>query len=431
MRIALVTDYYLPTLGGVQTAVKALAEALATAGHEVTVFCPLVGSEGAQAGTGDAPAAGTAVGVPEIVGLPVSPVFRPDGYPFAWSPRRIRAVLRREFVARGIEVVHTHSEMMAALAAVRTAQDLRIPVVHTMHGRIDVYTANVLPLPAVTTVLLAFLHSRQISHAGLRVDDDAAYTATRTARRMWRLMLAQSRASAHVVVPSQHFARKLRDRGVQTPITVLSNGLEGEVLTAVDAPAARVVGPGEPMRLVWVGRLSPEKRPDVMIRAAHGLSPGVVVDVYGDGVARSAIAKAAASAPVTLHGAVPRSEVLQAMRDAHVLVSSSVDFDNQPMVILEAVAAGLPVLHCDPDLAEVVPDGGGFLTPTPDADGIVAVIERLRRDPAIITVASRAMLSARAAVEQVAGPMIGVYQTALASGPRSTSDPRPPVGGLR
>lgn len=412
VRIALVTDYYPPTLGGVQTAVKALAEALSSAGHEVTVFCPL--APGAAAVDSAAPVAPSRA--PAVVGLPVSRVFRPDGYPFAWSPRQVRERLRQEFLRRGIEVVHTHSEMFAALGAIRAAQELALPVVHTMHGRIDVYTANVLPVPAVTTVLLAALHARQVSHAGLRVSGDAAYTATAVARRMWKLMLAQSRAAAHVIVPSAHFARKLVDQGVETPITVLSNGLEESVLAQVGTPVVRTLTPGQDLRIVWVGRLSPEKRPEVMVEAARGFPDGVVVDVYGDGVARSAVARAAVGAPVTLHGAVAHSEVLSAMRSAHLLVSSSVDFDNQPMVMLEAIATGLPVLFCDPDLAEVVPGGGGFPAPTPDAAGLADVVRRLRTTPALLADASAAMAAARASVAQPVAAVVSVYEQALTSG---------------
>lgn len=397
MRIALVTDYYLPTLGGVQTAVRALAESLTAAGHEAIVFCPLA----------------TPSTDPGVVGLPVSGVFRPDGYPFAWSPARLRGVLRREFAERRIDVVHTHSEMFAALGAVRAAQDLGLPVVHTMHGRIDVYTQHVLPLPSVTTGLLAFLHGRQVSAAGIRVRGDAPYTRSRSARRMWRVMLAQSRASAHVVVPSAHFAAKLRAQGVRTPITVLTNGIEPSVLEAIGTVSARTVQPVEPLRIVWVGRLSPEKRPEVLVRAAHDFPAGVQVDVYGDGVARSAITRAAEGAPITLHGSAPHDRVLAAMRSAHLLVSSSFDFDNQPMVMLEAIATGLPVLYCDPDLAEVVPEGGGFLAPTPDAAGLAAVVRLLRAEPAEITRASETMLAARSRVEQPTAELLAVYGSVL------------------
>lgn len=395
MRIALVTDYYLPTLGGVQTAVKSLREALTRVGHEVTVFCPL-----AQAGDDRS-----------IVALPTSRVFQPDGYPFTWPPRDAVALLRREFAERRIDVVHTHSEMFAALAGVRAARDLGIPVVHTMHGRVDVYTTSVVPLPRVTVPLLAALHSQQISHRGLRVRTGAPYTATSPARRMWRLMLAQSRASDQVIVPSTHFARKLEEQGVRTPVSVVSNGLEQSVLDRIGAPAERRLAPGDTLRLLWVGRLSPEKRPAVIAEAARSFGRDVSVDVYGDGLSRRSIERM--GTPLVLQGSVSQQEVLDAMRASHLLVSSSYDFDNQPMVMLEAAASGLPVLSCDPDLSEVVPAGGGFLTDMPDAAGITALVARLLREPEAITAASAAMIRARPEVAQRIDPVIEVYEAAI------------------
>ncbi len=397
MRIALVTDYYLPTLGGVQTAVKSLRESLTRAGHEVTVFCPLL----------------RASEDPSIVALPASPVFRPDGYPFTWPPRGARELLRRELAERRVDVVHTHSEMFAALAGVRAARDLGLPVVHTMHGRVDVYTTSVLPLPRVTVPLLAALHAAQISHRGLRVRADAPYTATSPARRMWRLMLAQSRASDHVIVPSTHFARKLTRQGVETPVTVVPNGLEQSVLDRIGAPLERRLTRADTLRLLWVGRLSPEKRPAVIADAARSFGPDVSVDVYGDGLSRRSIERM--DAPLTLHGSVSQQEVLDAMRASHLLVSTSYDFDNQPMVMLEAAASGLPVLLCDPDLGEVIPPGGGFVADTPDAEGITALVARLRSRPEAITAASAAMIRGRDRIGQRVDPVIAVYESAMSS----------------
>ena len=397
MRVALVTDYYLPTLGGVQTAVKALREGLEHAGHEVTVCCP-----------GDEPSAD-----PGIVTLPVSPVFRPDGYPFAWSPARARAVLRRELAARGVQVVHTHSEMFAALSGIRVARELGLPVVHTMHGRIDVYTASVLPAPALTTPLLTWLHHRQVPHSGVRVAAGAPYTASRVARRMWRLMVAQARASDHLVVPSAHFATKLAAVGMSTPTTVVSNGVEPSVLDRVGAPVVRQLTPGEELRALWVGRLSPEKRPEVFVAAVRQAGTGVQGTMFGDGVARVGVARAAGGTSVRVRGSVPQADVLAEMGRSHVLVSSSLDFDNQPMVILEAIASGLPVLYADPDLAEVVPGGAGFAAPTPDAAGLAEVLARLRREPELLTLASKAMIAARDTAAVQVEPMIRVYDSVV------------------
>ncbi|WP_341957556.1 glycosyltransferase [Microbacterium sp. LWH13-1.2] len=401
MRIAMVTDYYLPTLGGVQTVIKAHREALEHAGHEVFVFAPLA-----------EPSAD-----PHVVRLPTARGFAPDGYPFTWTPAAAAAALRDGLSMHRIEIVHVHTEMFAALAGFEAARALGIPIVQTMHGRIDVYTRSVLPLPSVTTALLAAMHRRRLSHDRARIDSTAAYAKTRMAQRMWRLMVSQANHADQVIVPSAHFAAKLVAQGVRTPLTVLSNGLESSVLDRVGAPTPRIVAPDEELRVVWCGRLSPEKRPQVFVDALRQ-SPGVRAEMFGDGVARRTVADAAADLPsgrLTVHGGVPQSRVLDGMRQAHVLVSTSLDFDNQPMVILEAIASGLPVIVTDPDLAEMLPDGGGIVTDTPDASGLAHALRALRDDPAAVRSMSTAAISHRDQVAQDThrDALIAVYRAAL------------------
>ena len=382
MRIALVSDYYLPTLGGVQTVVKAQLEGLRRAGHEATVFAPL-----ALPSQDDA-----------VVALPTSRRFHPDDYPFTWPPRQATALLAREFARRRIEVVHVHSEMFAALTAMRAARSLGLPVVFTVHGRVDVYTVNVLPMPAVSTALLAGLHGRFVSHANIPIPRDRPHTQTVAARRMWRLMVSQANAASHVAVPSAHLAAKLLDLGVTTPITVVPNAIEDSVIADIGNPVVRSREGGEPLRVMWCGRVSPEKRPEVFVDAATRFAPDVTSAVYGDGVSRAKVTAAASGTRVTLHGSVPQRDVLEAMREHHVFVSSSLNFDNQPMVMLEAIASGLPIVYCDPDLAETVPAQGSLLTRTPDADGIGHAIERIRSEKGLLESLSTATIGARDAV---------------------------------
>lgn len=401
----MVTDYYLPTLGGVQTAIKAHREELVGAGHDVVVFAPLASSSPD----------------PSVVRLPTARGFAPDGYPFTWPLRDAAAQLARDLA--GFDVVHVHTEMFAALAAYRAAATLGIPLVQTMHGRIDVYTRSVLPLPSITTTLLAGLHRRGLGAApGSRpvdLDPRAPYARTRTARRMWRLMVSQAQRADRVIVPSAHFAEKLVTQGVRTPVDVLSNGLEQTVLDAIGTPAVRWPDPGAPLRALWCGRLSPEKRPEVFLDAV-ALTPGVEAIMLGDGISRRAVVRAAArvgSDRVDVRGSVPQAEVLAAMRTADVLVSSSFDFDNQPMVLLEAVAAGLPVIVADPDLSETLPPDGHLVAARPDATGLAETLAVLRDDPARVASMSSAAIAHRPHVAQSAhrDELLGSYRAAAAA----------------
>jgi 1,2-diacylglycerol 3-alpha-glucosyltransferase len=373
MHIAMVTDYYLPTLGGVQTAIKATREALTQRGHQVTIFCPLL-----HPSTD-----------PDIVALPTSKVFKPDGFPFTWPTRAATAVLTAELVKRQINVVHVHSELFAALAGIRAAQNLRLPLIQSMHGRIDVYTAKVLPVPGPSTLLLATLHRRHLGHDSIPEHPEDLYMRTTAARRMWRLMINQANVADAVIVPSAHFADKLLRQGVKAPVHVISNVLEDSVVKSAGNPQLRNKTPQEPLRVMWCGRVSPEKRPEVFVEAVASAGDGVVANIYGDGVAaaklRRQIDRLGVGQRVHMHGGVPQSEVLKAMKHNHVFVSSSHDFDNQPMVILEALTSGMPIVVSDPDLAEGLPPGGFMVAATPSSHDLAAALSLLGNDAKLLS----------------------------------------------
>lgn len=427
----MVTDYYLPSLGGVQTAIKAAKETLESLGHQVTVFCPQFPAGIASSGTAPDSAPGTApthttpdettpAKAQGVVALPASPIFKPDGYPFTWPYKRTYQLLKTEFQARGIDVVHVHSEMLAALAGLRAARDLSLPCVQTMHGRVDVYSASVLPLPSLSTVLLARMHSARIPHT-LNPITDTAYNRGAVAQRMWRLMINQANFADHVVVPSSHFASKLAEQGVTRPLSVISNGLEDSALRRVGDSQPRVLSPGEPLRIMWCGRVSPEKRPDVFVSALTQMTSNFTVDLYGEGVAFAAtqrlVDSLGLSNRVTMHGSVPQEEVLAAMRQHHVFVSSSYDFDNQPMVLLEAMASLLPAVVSDPDLLEMFPEGSAITAFGPDATGLAATLDGLSADPSHIEQMSKSLIQASAAVSQDThvNALLDVYEQARAA----------------
>ncbi len=402
MHIAMFTDYYLPTLGGVQTSIKAQKEALELAGHTVTVFCPLT-----KPSTD-----------PTIVRLPTSRKFSPGGYPFVWPPQKAIKTARDELIKLGdIDIVHTHSEMGATIAGLVAGKELGIPLVQTMHGRIDVYTKH-LPAPVLMSHILEKLHSKHIQHLSIVKNDSSHYTKTALARRMWKIMVNQANFTNHVIVPSKHFADKLLKQGVTTPLSVLSNGLEDSVLQQLVRSKPRKLAKNQKLKILWCGRVSPEKRPIEFLKAVRFLK-NVEVSMYGDGVdmakVKRYIVRYHLEDRVTVYGGVPQKDILRAMASCHLFISTSYDFDNQPMVLLEAMAAGLPAMFCDPDMTEVVPAKGSTLTNSPDAQGIAESIEKLQDSPEQISHMSKAMLSSKkqAAQQSYTTQLLRIYATAI------------------
>ncbi len=410
MHIAMVTDYYLPTLGGVQTAIKAAKESLSQLGHHVTIFAPL-----------HTPSTDLDSLDPDVVALPASKAFKPDGFPFTWPPQKAFEVLTAALAERNVDVVHVHSEIFAALAGIKAARTLSLPLVQSMHGRLDVYTANVLPVPEITTRVLASVHRRHLGHGSAPEHPEDAYMHSAVARRMWQLMTTQGNTADAVVVPSAHFAAKLVRQGLTAPVHVISNGLEDSVLNSVGTAQPRTKAAHEPLKLMWCGRISPEKRPEVFVQAVAAAGEAVVANIYGDGAAAAKLQRLVkhlgVDHRVRMHGSVAQEEVLAAMQQHHAFVSSSYGFDNQPMVILEAMSCGLPIVLSDPDLGEGLPVGAYVVAATQSHQDLAAAFRLLMANTSTLPSMSTtlAIPQQRVSASAHAELLVGIYSNLLAA----------------
>jgi glycosyltransferase involved in cell wall biosynthesis len=154
-----------------------------------------------------------------------------------------------------------------------------------------------------------------------------------------------------------------------------------------ELPTAEPValGDGEPLRVVWTGRLAVEKDPLLAVRAVERLraTRPALLELYGDGPLRPPLAALAAERPwLTLHGARPWPEVLAAHARAHVCLSTSV-WDNVQVAVLEALARGVPVVSTrvgDAPRYYRAPSLAGFCVASGDAEALSGALGRLASD---------------------------------------------------
>jgi colanic acid/amylovoran biosynthesis glycosyltransferase len=149
-----------------------------------------------------------------------------------------------------------------------------------------------------------------------------------------------------------------------------------------------------PPLIIAVGRLIPKKGFSDLIRACVLLAEHATsfrCEIIGEGPLgnelRRQIDELCLQNNVILAGAKPQSQVRQHLEAANVFVLPSVidpdgGMDNLPTVIMEAMAAGLPVVSTDlggiPEM--VIENETGFLVPSGDASAIANAIERLIND---------------------------------------------------
>ncbi len=374
MHIALFTDLHPDSLGGAQVSVATQRRALERRGHRVTVFT--------------APLRDTVDPDPCVVELRPVPVVAPlmrklgrhEDFMFVWPSKANRAIIDEAFgVREPIDVVHTQGDLGVAIAGVEAARRHGLPVVQTKHTRYDVYFEQASATPLPLALLFGFMQKRHLSAEFklVRVKETAA------SRLAWRVMVAHAQAVDHEITPTSHFAQSLARRGVNRPISVISNGVDDDDIDR--ARAVDVVTPpdSEPLRLIWCGRLSSEKRVLAAVQAA-ALVDHCRLDIYGEGHLEASIRKtieaSGLSERVCLHGRVDREQCLIAMRSSDALLFTSSDFDTQGLVLLEAAAMSLPAIYCDPALSETVPEGGGLLSSDPSPASLAAAIRVLVND---------------------------------------------------
>lgn len=105
------------------------------------------------------------------------------------------------------------------------------------------------------------------------------------------------------------------------------------------------VGKGQGNYALFVGRLSPEKGLETLLKAWEKLAEKIPLKIVGDGPLANMVASTAQRFKgVEWLGRLPKQEVLKLMKDAQALIFPSLWYEGFPLVIVEAYAVGLPVI---------------------------------------------------------------------------------------
>ncbi len=293
LKIALISDCYVPRLGGIEMQVHDLARHLQRAGHEVVVI--------------------TTTGGPDVVdGVRVHRIdvpLLPFDIPFT---RRAFRSVADALVAERVDVAHFHGGVVSPLAykGARDAQKAGVPVVVTLHCIWSYATPF-------------FWMMNNVTKWG-----------------QWPVVL--SAVSEVAVAPVRRIAAN------DATVVVLPNGIENDTWTI--APAER-----DPsvVTLVSVMRLAPRKRPMHLLRMIKDVrdrtprSIDVRLIVIGDGPELGQMEKYVRenglTNTVSLVGRRTREEIREIYSHADVFVAPA-NLESFGIAALEARCAGLPVV---------------------------------------------------------------------------------------
>lgn len=322
LRILQVHNQYRPIRGGEETVVGLEADLLRQRGHQV---------ERLSVWTGELNGAGAL----RLVAA---------GFGTVWSVRGYSAVKRaiKEFSP---DIVHVHNTFpLLSPSVFWAAASEGVPVVQTLHNfRLTCANALLLrndvpcqrcvgrfPVPALRY---------RCYHRSLW---QTAAVTTQTVVHNW-LGTFQNKVHAYIV------------------LTEFSK----EIMRRCGLPADRlyvkpnfVTDPGEPVSVryrtvAFVGEISRPKGVHLLLQAWSSVAPiGYRLIIIGDGPDRGDLERRyMGNESIVWQGSMPRSSVIEAIRTSRWLVLPSLAYENFPMVIVEALSAGTPV---------VVPNHGAF-----------------------------------------------------------------------
>jgi 1,2-diacylglycerol 3-alpha-glucosyltransferase len=331
MRILMMTNIYVPYVGGVERSIESFAERFRRQGHSVLIIAPKT----------DQPVNEDPTNVFRVSAIKN---FNDTNFPVTIPLPGALVSRLEEFQP---EIVHSHFPFIIGSAAVRVAASYEIPLVFTYHTMYERY--------------IHYIHS----------DSEHVRTFVKS------LAAGYANLCDLVIAPSRAVEKLLRHRGVAVPIEVIPTGVDAQTFATGDGGGTRRKYHIRPECFVagYVSRLTSEKNlvflQDAMARLLkkHKDTRFLIV---GDGLRRQAMEdfffENDLSEQVVFTGMLDGQALVDAYHAMDVFVFTSKS-ETQGMVLAEAMAAGLPVVALEASgVTDILQDGeNGYMVRQEDA----------------------------------------------------------------
>lgn len=351
MKICMMTNSFLPHIGGVARSVHTFSEAYRKRGHQVIVVAPTFENDH------EVPARVEK----HVVRLPAIQKFNGSDFsmrlPLTWLVNPVLTEFRPD-------IVHSHHPYVLGDSALRYAADKNAPAIFTHHTLHEEYTHYV---PFDSPTLKQFVIELCTQYANLC---DA------------------------VIAPSESIAELIKKRGVISSIHVIPTGIDVKAFSSGKRAKFRNAHglPGKAFVIGHVGRLAPEKNLPYLGKAVVQFlkeSKDARFLVIGDGPSAQILRDLFVRKNLANRLVMPGKQTGRDLQDAYaamdVFAFSSFS-ETQGLVLAEAMAAGLPVVALDASgVREVVRDGkNGFLLDAgADESAFAEQLQKLEQDRAL------------------------------------------------
>lgn len=335
MKIAIVTETFLPKIDGIVTMVVKTVEALRERGDEVLIFAP-------SGGPAELFGAG-------VVSLPSVP------FPF-YPELRVaapRASMRKHLEAFRPDVFHLFEPSLLGVGGIYYGKVLHVPIVISYH-----------------TNLPAYLHYYKLGFFE---------------GPTWKLMRQRHLRADLNLCTSTVMMDELHSHGIDR-LALWERAVDAQRFhpSKCSAEMRNILSGGEPQKplLLYVGRLSAEK--DVgTLREVLRAMPEVRLAIVGDGPLRHELERHFRGTATYFAGYLNGEPLAAAYASADLFMMPS-KTETLGLVLMEAMAAGCPVVACRAGgIPDAVENGvTGFLFEPAERHGLVTTVQRALANPA-------------------------------------------------
>jgi len=373
MKIGIFTECFEPVINGVVHSIESTKHGLEDLGHEVYIFTPDYKNKNIRKA--------------RVYPCPSFPLFKTGYHYVQVLPELIRKI------ASEMDIFHTHHPFTMGQRAMKLARDHNKPFILTNHTQYSQYVER-------------FPFGKRLAK-----------------RVLFRYLRKFCDKTTLIVAPSHGIAKVIRNYGTKTKIEVVPNGIEIERFQEKDLPKPKALEKVEKKKtIIFVGRVCYEKNIDFLIKSFQKVvkdHPDARLVIVGDGPAfnefKNLTKELKIEENVIMTGAIPYPEIRNFYPQAEFFVSAS-KTEVHPMVGIEAVAAGLPIVSLESvGYEDIIRNGKtGYLT-SENEDGYAKRIIELLDDPAKVKKMSEESLkeSKKYSVKAAAKNMLAAYKKAI------------------
>lgn len=339
MKILMMTNTYFPLVGGIEQSIRSFCDEFRRRGHEVLIAAPAH--------------EGKAEDEERVIRVPALRKFYKTDFSINLP---VPGLLPRIMKTFSPDIVHSHHPFFMGDFALRLSRQYHRPLVFTYHIMVEKY-----------------VHYLPIHNEGAK-------------RFVIEIAAGYANLADQVIVPSQSVRDILLGRGVVSPIAVIPTGVDRERFSngrEVPPPRPEVPCgegtygcgrngadfrqrngiPPEAFVIGHVGRLAPEKNLDFLVNCLIEFLKKEVnarVLMVGEGpsqeMIKAAFARSGLGERLHLTGFLYKEDLVDAYFSMDIFAFASLS-ETQGVVLLEAMAAGVPVVTVDaPGVREVVKD---------------------------------------------------------------------------